>query len=145
MPSGYLTFRHRHRHRHRQAKVWTVDCREEMAATSTSRPCHQPRQHCQQATGVSAASRGLVSRLTQILFLRPCTLPHSATETYFKTQLKTFSAEAGNDGSVSCRLVEAIPRIMTRDSKRTGAIPVNCGMTALWEKWGARIPITILG
>ncbi|KAI3459160.1 hypothetical protein Pfo_015823 [Paulownia fortunei] len=93
---------------------------------------------------MSAASRGLVSRLTQIFLVGPRSISHSPTLTYLNTQLRTFSAEAENDDSLSCRLIEAKPRIMTHDSKRTGAIAVKCGMTALWDKWGARIPITIL-
>ncbi|PIM99470.1 Mitochondrial/chloroplast ribosomal protein L3 [Handroanthus impetiginosus] len=93
---------------------------------------------------MSAAPRGLVSRLTQILLVGPRSLRHSPTPAFFNTQLRTFSIEAENDDLVSCRLIEAKPGTMTRESKRTGAIAVKCGMTALWDKWGARIPITIL-
>ncbi|XP_073027185.1 large ribosomal subunit protein uL3m [Primulina eburnea] len=94
---------------------------------------------------MSAASRGLFSRLTRVYICR-ISLTQAPPEPpiFCRSQLRAFTAEAENGDPESCRVIEAKPGIMTRDSKRTGAIAVKCGMTALWDKWGARIPITIL-
>ncbi|KAL2459388.1 50S ribosomal protein L3-2 [Forsythia ovata] len=98
---------------------------------------------------MTASSRGLVSRLRQLLFIAPTSLSHSpkTTPIYSTTHFRTFSAEAAieeDNYSTSSRIIEANPRLMTPNSKRTGVIAVKCGMTALWDKWGARIPISIL-
>ncbi|GFP83081.1 50S ribosomal protein l3-2 chloroplastic [Phtheirospermum japonicum] len=98
---------------------------------------------------MAAASRGLVSRLSQILFSGPRSLAARSPATVYNTatiQLRTFTSEAEeeNDDSMRSRVIELKPGVMTRDSKRTGAIAVKCGMTALWDKWGARVPISIL-
>lgn len=107
---------------------------------------------------MSAASRGLIARFRVLwtshsrspLFSSVCsdsfTSPVRAAAPFlshvcrFSTDaLKTEDEEAG-----SRLIIEAKPRPIGSESKRTGAIAVKCGMTAIWDKWGARIPITIL-
>ncbi|KAH8499775.1 hypothetical protein Peur_041738 [Populus x canadensis] len=95
---------------------------------------------------MSALSRGLISRLHRILSANSRTPPTATTKFYL---LRCFSADALIDGSQveyhqQSRVIEAKPGVMTPYSKRTGVVAVKCGMTALWDKWGARIPITVL-
>jgi large subunit ribosomal protein L3 len=71
-----------------------------------------------------AFSRGVVSRLRQF--------PVAPLPRFFSSDVETI------------RTIEAKPSVMTPNSQRTGVIAVKCGMTAHWDKWGARIPISIL-
>lgn len=91
---------------------------------------------------MAAASRGLVSRLRHLLSVDPAL--RSLSFAANTAQLRSFTAEAETDDSTTSRVIEPKPGVMTHESKRTGTIAVKCGMTALWDKWGARIPITIL-
>eukprot|EP00897_Mesotaenium_endlicherianum_P007730 jgi/Mesen1/6986/ME000364S06166 len=40
--------------------------------------------------------------------------------------------------------IELTSRPMTNESTRTGAIAIKCGMSAIWDKWGVRVPMTVL-
>ncbi|KAJ8628509.1 hypothetical protein MRB53_021816 [Persea americana] len=90
---------------------------------------------------MSSASRGLISRLRSLSITSKST---SVSTTHFRK----FSSEplgiveSDDDGGPS--IIKASPGAMGPQSKRTGAVAVKCGMTALWDKWGARVPITIL-
>nr|KJB28849.1 hypothetical protein B456_005G072600 [Gossypium raimondii] len=96
------------------------------------------------------STRGLVSRLHQhfLSLSRPFAAAPTSLPFHALTR-RLFSSDALMDGSQilhqpPTRIIQATPAIMTPNSKRTGIIAVKCGMTALWDKWGARLPITIL-
>ncbi|PQQ00247.1 50S ribosomal protein L3-2 chloroplastic [Prunus yedoensis var. nudiflora] len=107
---------------------------------------------------MSALSRGLISRL-RFLSLNPTTTSSAAaanananaTTSFTQTQyhfFRWFSSEALVDAAEVAeersRVIEAKPGAMSPSSKRTGLVAVKCGMTARWDKWGARVPITVL-
>lgn len=92
---------------------------------------------------MAALSRGLISYLRNLSVNPQRTLATPITNQF----LRSFSSDVlVNEGESysSNRIIEAKSRVMTANSKRTGVIAVKCGMTALWDKWGARVPITVL-
>lgn len=92
---------------------------------------------------MSSASRGLISRL-RLLSLGPTTHPPTQPIPHLRRfSVETLIDEYDNSNELS-RIIEAKPGVMTPNSKRTGVIAVKCGMSALWDKWGARVPISVL-
>ncbi|KAD0747965.1 hypothetical protein R6Q59_010695 [Mikania micrantha] len=86
---------------------------------------------------MAAVSRGLISYIRTISINPHQNLSAPITNHF----LRRFSSDAVIESN---RIIEAKPRVMMPDSRRTGVIALKCGMTALWDKWGARVPITIL-
>ncbi|URE06911.1 Ribosomal protein L3 [Musa troglodytarum] len=86
---------------------------------------------------MSAASRGILSHLRLLSFSCRVEAPHQRS-------FCALPVVGDSEIETSSRVIEAKPGVMTPSSRRTGAIGVKCGMTALWDKWGARIPISVL-
>lgn len=101
---------------------------------------------------MSALSRGLLSHF-RLLSLNPATCTATTNSSSSSNPalyhfLRRFSSEslldASEIASQPTRILQAKPAVMTPNSKRTGLVAVKCGMSALWDKWGARVPFTIL-
>jgi hypothetical protein len=91
-------------------------------------------------TMAAAASRGLLARLRGLSLSGP---------RVFVPPSRLFSAEPlvthpDDDNAGGGRVIKARPGVMGPTSKRTGVIGVKCGMSAMWDKWGAKVPITVL-
>ncbi|CAI0560698.1 unnamed protein product [Linum tenue] len=103
----------------------------------------------------AAASRRLVSSLHRILSLSSRSFSSGAVvvtraPSSFHQFLRGFTASSDallqqqQEIALPTRIIEPKPGAMSPSSKRTGLIAVKCGMTGLWDKWGARVPITVL-
>ncbi|KAH0904341.1 hypothetical protein HID58_043844, partial [Brassica napus] len=129
---------------------WKIDRRRQV---SLSKTVVQPMLHGNGSGSLrfetmAAVPRGLISRFTQLLSIRSTTPSPSQCSFYllrrFSSDAELLTATGSDITEAPTRIIDAKPGEMSPGSKRTGIIAVKCGMTALWDKWGARVPVSIL-
>ncbi|OAY70841.1 50S ribosomal protein L3-2, chloroplastic [Ananas comosus] len=86
---------------------------------------------------MALSSRGLLTRLLRAAGPSP-SIPSLSPYRSFSAEVLVDEGELPGGGGG--RIIEAKPGVMGPESRRTGAIAVKCGMTALWDK----VPITVL-